>query len=224
MRRALVLIGASPLLAGAGTCGILFDLWSWEEITEHTDRVVMDVEEGAQSIAGYPRTGVRFQRHVYAYEASLGHADYFVEDGVFNVTFDCDGPATCFADHWLEVPDTLPIEIDLGSGTIAMIGLAGPVHMTLGSGAVGGDDLSVPDLELQGDDVEDVKLRWIVQPQRVVVDVGSGAVLVTLPAGSYACDLDGDATVAPEIVCDPAATSTLSVHVEQGDVTIATAP
>lgn len=219
---ALVVAAALPILGGAGSCGILFDLWSWDEINEHADRLVLHVEEGVVEVAGYPRTGAWLQRHVYAFEASLGQATYGVEDGVLEVVFDCDGPATCFADHWLEIPDTMPVEMHIGEGAYSLIGLGGRTVLTVDQGSATAADLRARQFSLEGDLLGETSLAWSEPPDSISVRAGRGDVVLTLPAGVYACQLDvpDPAFVAATIVCDPEASAVIAVELDEGTLQV----
>jgi hypothetical protein len=224
--RSLLHVGAAllalPFLGGAGTCGILFDLWSWDEITEGTDSLQLDVDEGAQEFVGYDRTNIWLQRHVYAFERAIDEADFYVEDRVFNVVFACVTPATCFADHWLEVPAALPISARVGLGRYSLYGLAGPVELELEEGSVQAEDMDSPTFVLDGGEPSEVVLAWRSAPESIAVDAAQATVSLQVPAGDYACDVTagGTVTIDPAIVCDPGATATLRIAVTAGDVTV----
>jgi hypothetical protein len=223
-RGALVLALALPFLGGAGTCGILFDLWSWDEITDEADRMDVDVEEGAIEIVGYVRNNVWIQRHVYAFEKMIDKAEYGVHDRVCEVEFQCSerGDAVCFADHWLEVPSAMPITVVLGKGTLSLNSLAGALDLSLGEGAIDGDALSTPDLKLEGDALDHVILAWSTAPEVVIIDIADGDVELQVPAGEYACDLvgDGGTDVDAAIICVDGADASLHVDAGRGKVRV----
>jgi hypothetical protein len=214
---------ALPFLAGSGSCGILYELWSWDEITENAERIRIDIEEGPQEIVGYERTNIWVQRHVYAFEESIGEIDYYVdEEETFHVIFNCDGKATCFVEHWLEVPQEIPIEVFLGVGDLSLFGLAGPVAFDVGEGPIQGDQLSTPEFTLTGGDLHTIDLTFVAPPANLTIDADVGEVALELPAGNYACLLDVDQfDIAPEIVCDDAAASGLDIRLGTGSVVIA---
>lgn len=226
-RGPLVLAASLPMLGGAGTCGILFDLWSWDEITDPADRMVVDVDRGALEITAYDRNNVWMQRHVYAFEKRIAKAEYGVEDRELDVTFHCGGrgDAVCFADHWLEIPTAMPVDVILDEGHIALIAVAGDFTADLGDVPFNGADLGSLDFEIRGDAMDEVDLAWKVVPTRVSLDIDRADVSLTLPAGSYVCDFDVEAQpdVAEAIVCDDAAASSLSVVLRSGTLAIAAA-
>lgn len=218
-----------PVLAGAGSCGILYDLWSWDEMTDEAVRIDAYVEEGVQEIVGQgDRANIWLQRHVYAFEGSLGETAAEVDENeVFHLLFDCDGPATCFADHWLEVPQSIAIDMKLDQGTIELFALAGPIALELGDDVVvGADVMSSPTFAIDGRALGDVRLTWVAAPERIDITLEDGAVALQVPAGNYVCELSGaDAVeVAPEIVCDATATAVLHVDAGAGSVRIAPTP
>jgi len=227
---AVVATAALPVLAGAGSCGILFDLWSWDEMTDQADRIDAYVEEGVQEIVGQgDRANIWLQRHVYAFEGSLGDAVAEVDDErVFRLVFDCDGPATCFADHWLEVPESIAIDMKLDQGTIELFALSGPITLELGDDVVvGGDVLSSTTFALDGQSLGDVRLTWVAAPERIDIVADDAAVALQVPAGSYVCELSGAGAVevAPEIVCgDATATAVLHVDAGAGSVRVGPSP
>jgi hypothetical protein len=227
-RGPFVLLAALPMLGGAGTCGILFDLWSWDEITDAADRAHVDVEEGAVEIVGYVRTNVWIQRHVYAFEKRIGTAEYGVEDRVFEVTFSCTdrGDAVCFADHWLEVPQAMPITVLLGKGPLSLNSLAGPLDLTVDEGSVDGDALLAPTLVLEGDALDHVALTWAMAPESVAIDIAAGDVDLRVPAGDYACDFagDGGTDVDPAIVCMDGADASIHVDAGRGSLKVSPSP
>ncbi|MBC8071856.1 MAG: hypothetical protein IAG13_26250 [Deltaproteobacteria bacterium] len=223
-RAPLVLAAALPMLGGAGTCGILFDLWSWDEITESADSIDIDVEEGRQEIAGYPRRNIWLQRHVYAFEGSLGDAEFGVADQVFHIVFDCDGPATCFADHWLEVPDDIPVRLALQQGSVSLYGLNGPVELEVGEGVIDGDDLGSLDFQLEGDELGEVSLNWLVVPESISIELARAQVTLALPPGEYDCDVPADAEIDPSVVCVDGAAALLHVELQRGTLTVVPPP
>jgi hypothetical protein len=217
-----------PLLGGAGTCGILFDLWSWDEITEHADRVVVVVDRGALEITAYDRGNIWLQRHVYAFEKRIAKASYDVEDGEFQLAFHCGGrgDAVCFADHWLEIPTATPVEVTLDEGHVALIGLAGDFTADLGDVPLDGADLASAHFEVRGDAMHEIDLTWTTAPQQLALDVDRADVAVALPPGSYLCDLDveQDPEIDPAIVCDDAADATVTIVVRSGTLRITATP
>ena len=197
-----------------GTAGILLDLWSWDEITQRTDSAVVYVEEGAIEIVAYPRKNVWLQRHVYAFEGSLKTADYSVTNRVFSLTFDCDGPATCFAEHWLEIPEAFPMQIAVDEGSISMLGVSGAMSLRVGDVSVYGEELEVPSIQVEADGAPLVTLGFKMTPAQVMLSGTAKQVELLLPPGHYRCDgLPAIATVDPAIVCDPAATTVLGLAI-----------
>lgn len=226
--RALVIMGAAlPFLAGAGTCGILFDLWSWDEITDHAERLHVEVTEGYVEIAAYPRNNVWIQRHVYAFERTIEIADYWVdEDEVAQVVFQCDQRATCFADHWLEIPSGMPVDVQVGKGSVSLVAVDADTTIDIDSGPVSGDALTAPSLELEGGRLGEVSLEWDATPVLVSLMIDQANVSLVLPAGTYACDVASDAgtvTIDPAIVCEDGADASLVITVGSGDVALASA-
>lgn len=226
--RTLVILGAAlPFLGGAGTCGILFDLWSWDEITDHAERLDVEVTEGALEIAAYERNNIWIQRHVYAFERTIEVADYSVdEDEVAQIIFQCDQRATCFADHWLEIPTGMPATVQVGKGSVSLVSLDAPITIDIGSGPVHGDALTTSSFELEGGGLGEVDLEWAAVPMLVSVMIDQADVSVVLPAGSYACDVtseSGDVEIDPAIVCEDGADASLVISVGSGNVAIASA-
>lgn len=227
LRTCVILGAALPFLAGAGTCGILFDLWSWDEVTDHAERLHVETTEGYVEIAAYPRSNIWIQRHVYAFERTIEIADYWVDDDeVAQVVFQCDQRATCFADHWLEIPTGMPVDIRVGRGSVSLVGLDADTTIDIGSGPVTGDALAVPSFEIEGGDLDEVSLEWNTTPLLVSVNIEGGDVSVEVPAGTYACDVaseSGTVEIDAAIVCEDGANASLVITVTSGDVSIASA-
>lgn len=227
--RTLAFITAAlPFLGGAGTCGILYDLWSWDEITDHAERLHVDVTEGALEITAYDRSNIWIQRHVYAFEKTMEEVDYSVdEDAVAQVVFHCDGRATCFADHWLEIPTGMPVDVELGKGSVSLAAVDGPVTLDVTQGSVTGTDLAAPSLELDGGRLAAVTLAWpTATPTLVALTLDRADVSLTVPAGTYACDVssdDGDVAIDPAIVCEDGADASLVIALGAGNVAITSA-
>jgi hypothetical protein len=222
----LVVVGAAlPFLAGAGTCGILYDLWSWDEITDHADRLHVEVTEGAVEIAAYPRNNIWIQRHVYAFERTIEVADYWVDEReVAQIVFQCDQRATCFADHWLEIPSGSPVEVEVGKGSVSLVALDASTTIAIGSGPVSGDALTAPSFELDGGRLGTVELEWTAAPMLVALTIEQGDVSLTVPAGTYACDItsaNGEVEIDTSIVCEDGVDASLVITVTSGDVSIA---
>ncbi len=214
---------AMPALAGAGTCGILFDLWSWDEINEHAERLEVDVTEGAIEIVAYPRTNIWLQRHVYAFERTLEEVDYSVDDDeTAKIVFHCDGRAVCFADHWLEIPSGMPVDVTIGRGQLSLTAIDAPTIVALAEGPLAGDALAAPSLEVVGGSNAEITLEWVSSPREVSIDAASADVTITVPAGTYACDVStsGDVTIDPAIACDDGSEASLVVSLDRGDVVL----
>lgn len=225
IRNIAVLGLALPALLGAGTCGILFDLWSWDEITDHAERLNVDVTEGAVEIAAYSRTNIWIQRHVYAFERTIEEADYSVDENeVAQVVFHCDGRAVCFADHWLEIPSGMPVTVELGLGSVSLISIDAATVLTVDEGPITGDVLAAPTFEIDGGTHDEITLKWAATatPTAISIDAKSAPVTLELPAGTYACDIttSGEVDIDPAIVCEDGADASLVITLDDGDVVI----
>jgi hypothetical protein len=113
----------------------------------------------------------------------------------FNVFEDCQ------ASLLIQVPASVTVRVDIGSGSAAVAGLTGPVHLTASSGSVHLTDVSGPvwatvtsgtiiaTSGLTSPQVDaavrsgSLALGFAAAPAALALDVGSGSASVTVPPG-----------------------------------------
>lgn len=177
-------------------------------IEEPIHAVVVDGGVGDITVRSHAEPGVRGEAELFA---DSGDAEPLlrVEDGVLHVSIDCSGRGCCGADLSLAIPADASLEIGHGVGDVDVADLTGLVAIDVGTGDIELDNLggtlglntgtgSIEGHDLRGSEVVadvgtgDITLRYEDDaPLSVVhIDLGVGAVELSVPGGGYALNLD----------------------------------
>jgi len=206
-------------------CGvIIYDTTSRVLILEPVERMVFDSDGGTIEVYAFDRTAISLFYHLTGFETSIADIGHVVEGDALRAFFACDGDQLCAADYYCEVPLGTAIEID-ADGAIKLTGVDAPVVASVKTGDVEGVGLRSPDLDLTVE-TGAVTLAWSSPPVAVQIGVTTGDVTLTIPAGSYRCNLaTANGTVEmPGITCDPAAAGVLEIDVQTGDIRVEGTP
>jgi hypothetical protein len=205
---ALALLTA-PVLAGAGTCGIIYDTSQLQLVLEPVEAIDVASDAGALEVYAFDRTGVVVSYHLFGYDASLKDVDHAVDGDRLEVFMLKGGPAEVTADFYLEAPLATDLTFRVDDGPVKLTGVSGTISGTVGVGDVDGVHLLAPDLDLEVASGA-VTLEFLARPTDVRVIADAGDIALTLPAGAYRCDLDAEAEpVLKDITCDDAADASL---------------
>lgn len=216
--RALAVLAAAPLLAGTDRCGLYIESTENLQIYDDVARVVMDVHHGSVTGTAYERPSVYVKRHTSGFDPGVGDFGAEVEGDALTLTGHCDIPDECWYDHMLELPLGTGLDLTFLDGYVTLSRIDGPISARIGEGWFRGYELAAPRVDLEYE-AGDVTIEFAAAPAAVTITIGSGDVELTLPAGAYACEVSPAPKLAG-ITCDPAATSTLTIAVESGAVTL----
>lgn len=226
-RRALTTLPvllALPLLMAPGRCGFALDYSNTFLITDPIDRIVIRADDGLVISTAYERDAVLFKRHVFAWEPSLVEPKHEVDDRALKCTAGCLYEGNCRFDFMFETPPEIGFDIDMKDTRVSLGYTTGDIKVVATSGYFHGVQLRSKHVELTYDD-GDVELELIEPPESVEISVATGDVMITVPAGTYRCDLSasGDADVAG-VTCDDAATAVITVTADAGDISLSVTP
>ncbi|MFI6291761.1 DUF4097 family beta strand repeat-containing protein [Nonomuraea sp. NPDC050790] len=147
--------------------------------------------------------------------------EHKVEGGTLVMTYDCPAAMdNCSVDYKVEVPKGLPLDLETGSGDIALKGVTGPIVASVGSGDLAGTGLLGKSASVKTGS-GDTTLKYAAAPDALDLVTGSGNSVIQLPGGPYAVQAvadSGDATVT--VKNDPSATRKVSVKAGSGDVSV----
>jgi len=210
-----------PVLAGAGTCGVIFDTSQRALILDPIARIDFESDSGSLDILAFDRRGSVVQYYLQGFQASLEDVGYSVDGDLLRVFLLRGGPADINADFYLEVPLGSELSLRVESGPVTLAALDAAVSGTIGEGDLLGRALAVPELDLEivhGD----VDLVWTTSPTSVRLRVETGDVTVAVPTGSYRCEFSSgrDDAVTAGITCDPAATTSLVISADDGQIRV----
>lgn len=200
----LVLLVAVPLALVSFRTGASYSV---EEPVEHL-RIRWEAGDITVRATRAPRVEVRM--------ASWGprafrHVERELREGILTLELRCTGPAPCGSDLVVEVPSTVAVDVDLGSGAVEMAGLAGDVFAVVGSGSIQADVLSSQEAVLQlahGD----VQARWLEPPARLVASAAEGDVSIQVPSDPPYRLVDvSDSTRTENLTLDPSSERTLRI-------------
>jgi len=222
--KAVPLVLALPALGGAGICGVaIVDITQRDLILDPIDTITFEVDSGSIEVTTLDRNGTSLFYYMVGSLYDIGVVGHEVDDHTLVVTSLCDRDDFCNVNWTADVPLTTAVEVVAHNGAVKLIAAGAAVTAEIEGGGLEGVELGVPtiDANVEGGDVN---LAWLVAPTRVDLVVGEGNVALTLPAGSYRCELDAaDGEIdTGTITCDDTATAVLHVEVELGNITLAT--
>lgn len=215
-------VGLLAVLLGAGACTrIAIDMSQRELIVDHVDTIAFDVDVGSVEVLAFDRNGVNMLFHLVGWNDDVGTLGHELVDRRLDVVSECEPGGFCSVDWNVEIAEETAIDVRAGSGDVRIVGGIAPVTVIAEGGALDGTDLRSPTLDAEIA-AGDVSLEYLAPPSSIALDVGEGAVAITLPAGSYRCELDTadgelDTTT---VLCDDAASSVVHVEVDRGDITL----
>lgn len=217
---ALLAALALPATMGPGRCGFALDYTETYLITDPIERIVLGADDGTVVSTSYARDALLLKRHVFAFEPSLEAADHEIDGGDLVLEARCKYEGNCSFDHMFETPPAVAFDITMDEARVDLGYTVGDVTVTARTGSFRGVQLGSQQVDLDYDEGR-IDLELIAVPVAVSVRVGKGSIIVTVPAGSYACKFaaSGDLTQSG-ITCDDTAASVLDLAVESGDLRV----
>lgn len=216
MFRPLPLLALAPLLAGNDRCGLFIEQTENLQFYEPIALVELDVHHGSVQGTMFERPTIYVKRHTSGFDPGVGEFGQSVEDETLRLIGHCDIENECWYDHMLELTPGTGLDLTFRTGYIELSEIDGPITAAIEEGTFHGYRLAAPAVDLDYRKGH-VVIEWARAPSEVVITVGEGDVALTLPAGSYACEVS-PAPVLEGIVCDPEATGRLRVTAESGAV------
>jgi hypothetical protein len=217
-----------PMLLGAGACGIvLVDIAQRDLILEPVERVDFEVGGGNVEVYAFNRNGISLYYYMYGSLRDIGDVGYELTDDdealeVFSV---CDRTVLCTVNWYAEVPLGTAIDVQTHGGGVKLTGVDAEIAVDVAGGGFEGVGLRADALDLVVES-GDVVVELLEPPTSVLVTVGAGNVELTLPPGTYRCDLTASDGVVDttDVVCDPMATALIEIGVDLGDITLLQGP
>ena len=173
-------------------------------IDEPIRAVVIDSGVGDIAVRPHDQPGAEIDAEIFGDD--LDGSWLRVDDGVLHVNVDCSG--CCGGDLELRVPSAADLAVDLRTGDVEVTGLSGTVDIDLDTGDMELEALGGPlDLHLNTGAIEargltsaeadaqagtgDVSLAYdaTASVEAIGVRVGTGAVDLRVPPGTYGLDL-----------------------------------
>lgn len=188
---------------------------------EHTrdyDRYRVIVDSGSVIVRATNGRGTT--RGVAQYEGAVPTVRVEVVDRVLEIEGECGEQTTdCWVDFFIDVQTGAPGSIDIGAGTLKLVGLAGDHNVELLDGGLTAEELT---MGLMISDVTgNSELEWTGFPSQLELESPAGDIDLTLPGGPYALDLTGSGGVTTEgVTDDPAADKSIRAAASAGAVTV----
>ncbi|MFI6510188.1 DUF4097 family beta strand repeat-containing protein [Streptosporangium sp. NPDC050855] len=222
----------NTLVAGA-LLGSVFMLSGCEFALDFRERgqdvVSYDVADGVKAlnvdsgsgdivVTASDRSGVRVTETLH-WRGDRPVTEHPVNDGTLSLRYRCDGH-NCSVDYKVEVPRAVSADLDTGSGTITLRGLAGQVKAVTGSGDIEAVGLGSKRLTAEAGSGE-IETGFTVAPDLVEIESGSGDVVTRVPAGGYDVTTEtgsGDRTV--EVTRDPSSPRKITIKTGSGDAQV----
>jgi len=207
---------ALPLLPWLGACVVAVS--ANVEIDEPVDAVDITLGVGDLTVQAEPGNVVL--------EAELGglsdsELDYEVVDRELVVDASCGDQALCGGQLDVTMPARTGLTARVGTGSVDVDGLSGPLFLTCNAGSIDGRALASDQATVEVD-VGDVGLRFRQRPTDLAATVATGNVTITVPSGAYDLRLEADrgSIDTRGVSADPAASEVISVSVGTGNIDI----
>jgi len=219
--RGLVALAALPALLGFSKCGIWFEYTEGRKYVEPFDHVRLDVDRGSALLVAYDRPDATLKRHTSGFEPNFGPARDGVEDGVLVLEARCEAlDGGCWYDHLLEFPLGVSVEFAMKVGHVEIGYVDRDLVADIDEGYFKAVQLAAPTVDLALG-TGDLDVDFVAAPQAVTLVTGAGDIALTVPAGSYRCDLAASAPpTVTGVTCDPASPSVLSARTDDGALTV----
>jgi hypothetical protein len=220
LRSVAVLLAALPVLMAPGKCGFALDYSNTFLITEDIDRIVIRADDGLVLATAYEREATLFKRHVFAWEPSLYEPTHGVEDDALACEARCKYEGNCRFDFMFETPPHVAYDIEMKDTRVSLGYTTGDITVQATSGWFHGVQLRSRRVDLDYGDA-DVELELLEVPESVAISVATGDVLLSVPAGTYRCELTASGDTAVDgVTCDDSADALLVINADAGEISV----
>lgn len=225
IRHVFLLVAALPMLGGS-ICGeVLADISQRELILEPIEAIELEVDAGAVEVYAFNRNGTSLFYYLVGSLYDIGTVDWQLDDDTLDVTSLCDSTENCKVSWYVEVPYGTAVDVLTHDGAVKISGVDAAITADVAGGGFDGALVRAPvvDVTVQAGDV---KVDMIAAPTNARFSVGEGNVELTVPPGTYVCELDtADGAIdTTGVTCDSTAAATIHVEVEVGDITLVPGP
>jgi len=157
-------------------------------------------------------------------EADLGgladsELDYRVHNKVLYVDATCAQKNLCGGSLDITMPGKTALVAQVGTGSVALDGLADSASLGVGTGDVTGSELALTSGSFDVD-VGNLDLSFRRAPGALTVTVTTGDVSVVVPKGAYDLQLDAQQVSTRGVTDDADAPSLLRIHVGAGRIDV----
>lgn len=225
LARAALLASTLPFLGGAGVCGVvLVDITQRDLILDPVTTIDFAVDRGGIEVYAFDRNGVSLFYYMIGSLEVIGDVGHEITGDELAVFSECDDDKGdfCTVSWYAEVMLGSAVSVRSGDGAVKITGVDDVITADVQGGGFDGVGLRAPALDLTVGE-GDVNVEWVATPMQVAIEVDAGNVALTLPAGTYRCDLDtadGDIDTTG-VTCDDAAPVTIGVTVrEAGNIVL----
>ena len=220
--RAVPIVLALPTLGGASICGVvLVDIAQRDLILDPVDLVTFEADHGDVEVFAFNRNGISLFYYMVGSLYDIGDTGHRVDGRTLEVFSLCEHPDFCNVSWYAEIMPGTAIDVVANGGAVKVTGVDAPVTADIAGGGFEGADLRAPTLDVAVE-AGDVTITYAAVPASVLVALGEGNVAITLPPGTYLCELSsGDGRIdTAGVTCDAAATNVVRIDVEAGDITL----
>jgi hypothetical protein len=229
-RQVLILAAAVPMLGGAICGDVYVDFTQRTLVVDDVAAIDLSVDRGSAEVYAFDRNGVVLSMYVSSWADTLGDLGHDVaprDEGpvVLEVVSECVKDRKCAVQWYAEVSLGTALSGRLADGALKATGVDAPIDIEAADGFEG--------VALRSSEVDvvvaegDVAIELLQIPERVAIEVDIGAVDITVPAGTYRCELttaSGDVT-SDGVECDDSATASLAIAITtEGDIHVRPAP
>ncbi|NUR69643.1 MAG: DUF4097 family beta strand repeat protein [Hamadaea sp.] len=240
----VVLAGASVAWAVVGGTGLNRVVESARYDRSITRLVFDDLESGDVTVrAKAGATGVSVQRTLHwTTQSPTIHEDW--DGDVLTIGFDCPRwgfGSGCGVDYSVEVPPTVQVQIQVGSGDVRLAGLTAPARVHTTSGDVRISEMHADKLDVEAtsgdltfEDISigtlsaatvsgDVRAVYTTSPASLEISAVSGDVNVTLPRDGTAYQVHLESTsgdLSTDVATTAGATARIDLSTTSGDVRV----
>ncbi len=189
-------------------------------VDEPIDRVEIDLDRGSVELfAADGETGV-VEYHV----RGIGEIEVIpeVRDGILVIEDPCgDRDFICQSDVVLELPPEVDVDVRIGAGSLESLSMKGHLTAQVG-GRIDVRRHTGRVVDVVSSSGQRLDLGFDAAPERVEALLAAGPIVLSVPPGAYALDLQAAGTVVvdPEILIDPTSASALVVTAEDGSITV----
>ncbi|MDC0669396.1 DUF4097 family beta strand repeat-containing protein [Nannocystis radixulma] len=221
--RVVPLVLGLPLLGGASICGVvLVDIAQRDLIIEPIESIAVSSDQGSVEVDAVGRNGSSLYYYMLGSLRDIGDVGHELDGDHLDVFAICNRLSFCNVNWVAEIPlGGIAVDAQAKNGPVKLVEVDGPATVDVGVGGFEGINLRSPELTVTVE-AGDAIVSFEDVPTTVTIDIGEGNVELTLPPGSYRCELEsGDGDVdSSAITCDDTANSTIQITVGTGDIVV----